>query len=429
MNNVVVFGSQWGDEGKGKIVDLLTDKADLVVRFQGGNNAGHTLMVDGEKYALHLIPSGILHPGKLALIAGGVVIDPEGLLKEIDALTARGITITPDNLFISEKAHIVMPYHRLLDLARENLQGVNKIGTTGRGIGPAYEDKAARIGLRMGDLRNLDYFREKTVHALLEKNHLLNGFYQVPSVKLVDLMALANVWAERLTPFLSDTARLIQSALGRGDHILFEGAQAVQLDLDHGNYPFVTSSNPIAGSVTVGAGLAPGKIEGVLAVVKAYSTRVGLGPFPTELKEETGEYLRTRGVEFGTTTGRPRRCGWPDSVVIRNSVELCGADHLAVTKLDVLAGLPELKIATQYLLDGEKIDFIPADIQTLDCCQPVYEKLAGFNVDLKKARKITDLPKAARYFLDRLSELSGAPLGLVSVGPNREETIILHEYF
>ncbi len=429
MSNVVIVGAQWGDEGKGKVVDILTEKADVVVRFQGGNNAGHTLVVGGEKYALHLVPSGILHPGKVGVVAGGVVVDPEVLIEEMDALGARGVAISQANLLISEKAHMILPYHQALDQAREGRKGADKIGTTGRGIGPAYEDKAARVGLRMGDLRDLSFFRDKAREALVEKNHLLTGLYGAAPVDLEALMARAEAWAARLKPHLTDTWRFLRAAIARGDRLLFEGAQGVQLDLDHGTYPFVTSSNPVAGSVSVGAGVAPGDIGGILALVKAYSTRVGSGPFPTELSDSTGDYLRDRGAEFGTTTGRPRRCGWLDAVVVRNSVALCGVDHLAVTKVDVLAGLPELKIATHYLLDGEKIDFIPADFRALERCRPVYETWPGFEGDLSGARKMADLPAAARRYLDRLSELAGAPLGLVSVGPDRDETIILHDYF
>lgn len=429
MSNVVIVGAQWGDEGKGKVVDILTEKANMVVRFQGGNNAGHTLVVGDEKYALHLIPSGILHPGKIGVIAGGVVIDPTVLLVEMDGLTARGVKVGPENLIISEKAHIIMPYHKALDQAREGRKGEGKIGTTGRGIGPAYEDKAARIGLRMGDLRNLELFRERAQSAMAEKNHLLTGLYGADPVSLENLMDEAKVWAKRLTPHLADTRRMLCQAIKRDDNILFEGAQGVHLDLDHGTYPFVTSSNPVAGSVTVGAGIAPCQVDGVLALVKAYSTRVGAGPFPTELHDEIGERLRTQGAEFGTTTGRARRCGWLDAVVVKTSVELCGVDHLAVTKLDVLAGLPEIKIATHYLLDGEKIDWIPADFTDYERCEPVYETWPGFSGDLTGAKKMADLPSSARRYLDRLSELCGAPLGLVSVGPDRRETIILHEYF
>ena len=429
MSNVVIVGAQWGDEGKGKVVDILTEKADLVVRFHGGNNAGHTLVVGREKYALHLVPSGILHPGKKSLVAGGVVIDPDALIEEIDGLVNRGVVISPENLVVSEKAHIIMPYHLALDKARENSKGNDKIGTTGRGIGPAYEDKAARIGLRMGDIRNLNLFAEKAAKAMTEKNHLLTGLYGEDSFSLDQLMEKARVWQERLAPFLADTRLILRDALDKDRNVLFEGAQGIHLDLDHGTYPFVTSSNPVSGAVTIGAGIAPKQINGVLALVKAYSTRVGAGPFPTELSDATGEYMRQKGAEFGTTTGRARRCGWLDAVVVRTSVELCGADHLAVTKLDVLAGLPELKIATHYLLDGQKIDFIPSDVNDVERCQPVYETWPGFDGDITRAKKMEDLPTAARRYLDRLSEVCRAPLGLVSVGPDRAETIILHEYY
>lgn len=429
MSNVVIVGSQWGDEGKGKVVDILTEGADLVVRFQGGNNAGHTLVTGGQKYALHLVPSGILHPDKLSVVAGGVVIDPEALLEEIDGLSARGLKIAPTNLLFSERAHLILPYHQALDKAREAAKGEERIGTTGRGIGPAYEDKAARVGLRLGDLRDLTSFRLKAEKALVEKNHLLIKLYGQNPVDIDELMARAAVWSQRLSPFMADTGLILSRALAEGRHILFEGAQGVQLDLDHGTYPFVTSSNPAAGSVTVGAGVAPSRVSGVLALVKAYTTRVGAGPFPTELSDETGDYLRRQGGEFGTTTGRPRRCGWLDAAVVRHSVELCGADHLAVTKLDVLRGLKELKIATGYLLDGEKIERLPAEAQAAGRCQPIYESWPGFDDDISSARRLQDLPAAARRYLDRLSQLCGAPLGLVSVGPDREQTITLHSYY
>jgi adenylosuccinate synthase len=429
MSNVIVVGAQWGDEGKGKVVDILTEGAALVVRFQGGNNAGHTLVVDGLRYALHLVPSGILHPGKKGLIAGGVVIDPDVLMEEIETLRARGVEVSPGNLLVGEKAHIIMPYHQALDQAREGRKGDARIGTTGRGIGPAYEDKASRIGLRMCDLADLNFFREKAAAAMAEKNCLLSSLYGLAPVSLEEITARAGLWADKLKPFIGDAWAALRAALECGDNILFEGAQGVQLDLDHGAYPFVTSSNPIAGAAAAGAGVAFRDIGGVLALVKAYSTRVGSGPMPTELTDGTGEFMRKQGAEFGTTTGRARRCGWLDAVVVRNSVALCGADHLAVTKLDVLSGLKELKIAVHYLLDGEKIDFIPADYRAVERCRPVYETLPGWEGDISGARKLDELPKAARNYLDRMYELCGAPPALVSVGPDRGQTIILHEYF
>ncbi len=429
MSSVVIVGSQWGDEGKGKVVDILTEKANLVVRFQGGNNAGHTLVVGDETYALHLVPSGILHSDKLSVVASGVVIDPAVFIKEITTLQKRGLKVSPDNLMVSEKAHLILPYHTALDKAREGIKGDSKIGTTGRGIGPAYEDKAARIGLRMHDLLDLDEFAVKIKAALYEKNHLLKELYKVATVDFNEIMKEAKAWAEILKPFIGNTFLAIQNAFDQNKNILFEGAQGVQLDIDHGNYPFVTSSNPVAGAVCTGAGVAPRQINGILALVKAYSTRVGGGPFPTELFDKNGDYLRDKGHEYGTTTGRPRRCGWLDAVVVREGVRLCGADHLALTKLDVLAGLPELKIATHYLLDGEKINHIPADHRAFARCQPVYKSYQGFDGNLSKVKKLADLPKAARIYLDELAELCGAPLGIVSIGPDREETILLHSYF
>ncbi|MDR1658472.1 MAG: adenylosuccinate synthase [Deltaproteobacteria bacterium] len=431
MSNLAVLGTQWGDEGKGKIVDLLTNLADVVVRFQGGNNAGHTLVVGDQTYALHLVPSGILHPEKTAVIASGVVVDPDVLLKEIDELTQRGVTITPGNLKISEKAHIILPHHKTLDQARESggTGPALKIGTTGRGIGPAYEDKAARRGLRLGDLRDLDYFREKLILGLAEKNCLFTSLYGLPAADPEPVVQAARTWAERLLPFITDTFRVIRQAADGGFNLLFEGAQGVQLDIDHGTYPFVTSSNPTAGAVAVGAGLAPRDLNSVLGLVKAYTSRVGEGPFPTELLDQTGHLIREVGREYGTTTGRPRRCGWLDAVVVRAAVELCGVDSLAVTKLDILKGLPELKIAKSYLLNGQEIDYVPAALKDLDLVEPVYETFPGFDQDISAAKTLSDLPDNARRYLDRLTELVGAPLGLVSVGPERGQTIVLREFF
>lgn len=423
MANIVVVGAQWGDEGKGKIVDILTEQADVIIRFQGGNNAGHTLVVNGQTYALHLVPSGILHSDKLSIIEAGVVVDPEVLLEEINLLAARGLTISPRNLAISPRAHLIMPYHKALDAARETARGANKIGTTGRGIGPAYEDKASRNGLRMAELLNPRRLREGLETALPEKNHLLEKLYQVPGFKLEELLQRAEIWAEALAPYIADTWRLTQKAVEEGRNLLFEGAQGVQLDVNYGTYPYVTSSSPVAGAVSTGAGLAPRLVNRVVGLVKAYSTRVGAGPFPTELSDETGDRLRSVGAEFGTTTGRPRRCGWLDAVVVRRAVALCGIDRLAVTKLDVLTGLRELKIATHYLADGQRLDDLPADQDLVNNCQPVYETFAGWTEDISQTRRLEDLPRAARAYLSRLAELCGAELGLVSVGPEREATI------
>ncbi|MDR1486694.1 MAG: adenylosuccinate synthase [Deltaproteobacteria bacterium] len=429
MTNVAVIGTQWGDEGKGKVVDLLTQGANLVVRFQGGNNAGHTLVVGDDTYALHLVPSGILHPDKTAVIGSGVVIDPVVLIEEIENLRKRGVAITPDNLKISEKAHLILPYHKALDAARESASFGQKIGTTGRGIGPAYEDKASRLGLRAGDLLDLDGFKEKLVRAIVEKNHLLTTLYGQAKIEPDSIVQSAKIWAAALSPFIANTFLIIQKASKTGRHILFEGAQGVQLDIDHGTYPFVTSSNPTTGGVAVGSGIAPRDISSVLGLVKAYTSRVGEGPFPTELVNDIGEKIRNVGREFGTTTGRPRRCGWLDAVVVKAAVELCGIDWLAITKLDVLKGLDELKIATHYVLEGEKIDYVPASISDLAKAEPVYETFKGFDQDITGARSLADLPKEARAYLDRLTELVGAKIALVSVGPERNQTIFAHRFF
>ncbi|MDR1298036.1 MAG: adenylosuccinate synthase [Deltaproteobacteria bacterium] len=430
MTNLAIIGTQWGDEGKGKVVDLLAEGADLVVRFQGGNNAGHTLVVGDETYALHLVPSGILHEEKTSVIGSGVVVDPAVLLEEIDALVARGVRVSPKNLRVSEKAHVVLPYHKLLDEARESRAKDGKIGTTGRGIGPAYEDKASRCGLRLGDLRDLDYFRSRAARALDEKNCLLTGLYGLPPVGIEQIMTLAAGWRERLVPYLCDAARLVQKASEEKKNVLFEGAQGVQLDVDHGTYPYVTSSNPTAGAVAVGAGLPPRELHAVVGLVKAYTSRVGEGPFPTELSDRTGETIRAVGREYGTTTGRPRRCGWLDAVVVRAAVRLCGIELLAVTKLDVLAGLPELKIAVAYELDGRKIDHVPASLKDFSRVRPVYESFEGFSAgEVAGARDYQSLPQAAKKYLAALCRSAGAKEGLVSVGPERSQTIVRHKFF
>ncbi|MDR1111168.1 MAG: adenylosuccinate synthase [Deltaproteobacteria bacterium] len=429
MTTLAVIGTQWGDEGKGKIVDLLTEGAQMVVRFQGGNNAGHTLVVGGETYALHLVPSGILHPGKTSLVASGVVVDPGVMIGEIRALRARGVGITPDNLKISEKAHVILPYHKLLDEAREGRAAGARIGTTGRGIGPAYEDKASRLGLRMGDLLDQPLFEARVARALEEKNCLLANLYGLKPLAVAPILEMAGAWADQLGPFIADTFRIVKRAADVGLNILFEGAQGVQLDIDHGTYPFVTSSNPTAGAVSVGSGLPPNRLDKVIGLVKAYTSRVGEGPFPTELVDGTGQRLREVGNEYGTTTGRPRRCGWLDAVVVKAAVDLCGMASLAVTKLDVLCGLPEIRMATAYLLDGQRIDHVPGPLSDFARVEPVLETFEGFSEDISGARTMAGLPRQARIFLDRLSEVVGAPAGLVSVGPERGQTIFPGSFF
>jgi len=429
MANLVVIGTQWGDEGKGKIVDLLTEQASIVVRFQGGNNAGHTLVVKGEKFIVHLIPSGILHKKKMSFIGNGVVVDPEVLISEIEQIQKRGIPVSPKNLALSEKAHLIMPYHRLLDIARETKMGKQKIGTTCRGIGPCYEDKVARRGIRVVDLLDRKTFLAKLRTNLDEKNFMLEQYYGVQPLRRAKIAREAAGWAEYLGPFIKNVAGLIGQAADKGRHILFEGAQGTHLDIDHGSYPYVTSSNPVSGTVCAGAGLAPNRIDAVIGLVKSYTTRVGGGPFPSELKDKAGRHLRNRGQEFGSTTGRPRRCGWLDTVVLKESMRLNGVDYLAITKLDVLTGLDELRICVAYELDGRSIRYIPADLAAYYRCRPVYETLPGWKQDISQARDFSDLPPATRRYLNRISKLTGAPLGIVSVGPDREQTIILKNPF
>ncbi|HDZ24681.1 MAG TPA: adenylosuccinate synthase, partial [Desulfobacteraceae bacterium] len=399
MSNVVVVGTQWGDEGKGKIIDLLTEYASTVVRFQGGNNAGHTLVVGGEKFILHLIPSGILHPNKKCLIGNGVVVDPGVLISEIKNLRARGVEITPGNLYLSERAHLIMPYHNALDWAREAKKGKKKLGTTGRGIGPCYEDKAARVGLRAVDLLDRKYFLNRLRSNLDKKNFILEKYYKVKPLNRAKIVRDSAKWSKFLAPFISNIALQIDQALQKKENILFEGAQGTHLDLDHGTYPYVTSSNPVAGSISAGAGLGPRKIDSVVGLVKAYTTRVGDGPFPTELKDKTGEHLRDRGREYGSTTGRPRRCGWLDTVVLRESVRLNSLDMFALTKLDILTGLKKIKICIAYKLNGKKIKYIPADLASFQRCEPVYETLPGWSEDITGAKKMSDLPPAARKYV------------------------------
>jgi adenylosuccinate synthase len=429
MSTVVVVGTQWGDEGKGKIVDLLTEQVSAVVRFQGGNNAGHTLVVGSEKFILHLVPSGILHPRKQCLIGNGVVVDPEVLIEEIESLRGRGVRVTPKNLVLSERAHVIMPYHKALDAAREKAKGRKKIGTTGRGIGPCYEDKAARVGLRVADLLNRKVFLARVRDILEEKNFLLEKYYGAPPVNLKRLQRDALAWAEVLSPFVGNVAERIDQALLNGQSLLFEGAQGTHLDLDHGTYPYVTSSNPVAGTVCAGAGLAPRRIDTVVGLVKAYTTRVGAGPFIAEEKGRIGRRLREIGGEYGSTTGRPRRCGWLDTVAVKESARLNGLDSLALTKLDVLTGLGEIKVCNAYRLNGKKVRSAPADVSRLEQCEPVYQTLPGWSEDIGRARKMKDLPQAAQRYVALIEELVQVPVDIVSVGAEREATILRRTVF
>ena len=429
MSNVVIVGTQWGDEGKGKVVDLLSSSADLVVRFQGGNNAGHTLVVDGEETICHLIPSGILHDGKKCLIGNGVVVDPAVLLEEINTLREKGISMSPENLALSERAHLIMPYHKALDLAREVAKGKDKIGTTGRGIGPCYEDKASRTGIRAVDLSEPETLEEKIKSNLKEKNFYLTKFLDAKPLEFQPIYDEYLSMGEILGNYISDVSLEIDRAIKSGENVLFEGAQGTHLDIDHGTYPFVTSSNPLSGAVCAGAGVGPDKLHHIIGIVKAYTTRVGAGPFVTELLDETGDYIQKKGAEFGATTGRRRRCGWLDLVILRDSVRLNGLNSLSVTKLDVLTGLETLKICVGYEIQGKRFDSRPSSLKRLAQCTPIYEEMPGWQEDISHARKLDQLPDRARAYLKRIEELTEVPFSIISIGPAREQTIILQDLF
>lgn len=432
MTSVVVVGTQWGDEGKGKIVDLLTEYADYIVRFQGGNNAGHTLVVDGEQYIFHIIPSGILYQEKTSVIGNGVIINPEVLLHEIAELNNRGLPITPERLLISSNAHLIMPYHQSLDIAREaSLSKGQKIGTTGRGIGPCYIDKVGRVGLKVGDLLDPALFKAKLEAVIDEKNFILTRQYDAEPVNAELVIEQFAVFADKLAPFVGNVSIVLDKARKAGKNILFEGAQGTQLDIDHGTYPFVTSSNTIAGNACIGSGFGPAHIDEVIGILKAYTTRVGEGPFPTELPEGdiVGDTLQTKGHEFGATTGRRRRCGWFDGVVANDAVRLNGLTGFAITKLDVLSGLQKLKIATQYQVEQKKYDFMPDNMRIAQSVQPVYEEVEGWAEEITDVRSYDDLPHAAKEYLKRLEEFTGTAPAIVSVGPDRDETLLLRNPF
>ena len=429
MSNVVVIGTQWGDEGKGKVVDVLAENARLVVRFQGGNNAGHTMVVDGESFIFHLIPSGILHSDKICLIGNGVVVDPGVLIEEIKQLRERGISVGPHNLMISENAHLIMPYHKLIDHGRERLEGDKKLGTTGRGIGPCYEDKITRRGIRFCDLIDQDIFRDKLSSILGEKAFYLKDFLKSETIDEAAILDEYLPYAEDLRPHITNVSVLINQAIKDGNHILFEGAQGTHLDIDHGTYPYVTSSNTVAGNACCGAGIGPTQIHGVMGIVKAYTTRVGSGPFPTELEDEIGDLIQRTGAEFGATTGRRRRCGWLDTVLLRNAARLNSLTGLAVTKLDVLSGIKILKIATAYQYGNDRLTEFPPAMKVLEACKPVYEELPGWSEDISGALEPDDLPENARAYLKRIEELLETPVQIISVGPGRQETMLLQNPF
>ncbi|MEW5953083.1 MAG: adenylosuccinate synthase [Bacillota bacterium] len=427
MSTVVLIGAQWGDEGKGKVTDYLAQSADLVVRYQGGNNAGHTVIVGDQEFKLHLIPSGILYPDKLCLIGNGVVIDPEVLIGELKALQGRGIST--GNLRISNRAHLILPYHRSLDNCEEERRGANRIGTTSRGIGPAYVDKVSRAGIRMGELIDPAEFATRLEQALAEKNRLLSLFYGAPGFEHSAIWESFRQYADFLAPYVDDVSVLVDRAIKDGKNIVFEGAQGTLLDIDHGTYPYVTSSNPVAAAACLGAGIGPTKINRVIGVAKAYITRVGEGPFPTELNDGIGEHLRRTGHEFGTTTGRPRRCGWFDGVIASYAVRINGLDYLAITKLDVLTGVDKIKLCTGYRYRDSLITEFPASLKALGECVPEYEEFPGWSEDITAARDYEDLPVQARNYLERISYLAGVPIALIGVGPRRDQTIIVADVF
>jgi adenylosuccinate synthase len=423
MPNIVIAGAQWGDEGKGKIVDLLTDRVQVVARYNGGHNAGHTIRVGEERFVLHLIPSGVLHTGILCVMGSGMVIDPWALEKEVAELRSRGVSIE-DNLVLSDRAHLILPHHRALEALTEELRGALKIGTTLRGIGPAYEDKAGRRGVRLGDLLRPEALPGRLQEARRHFEQVYRGAGRTPEVDWDRLVGDLAAFGERLRPWIQDTALVLHRQLVNGYAILFEGAQATLLDLDHGTYPFVTSSSAIAGGAATGLGIPPTRIDGSIGIAKAYTTRVGAGPLPSEIGGALEEQIRQAGQEFGASTGRPRRCGWFDSVVVAYSVRVNGFDTLAVTKLDVLDAQPEVFICKAYRCGGEVVTEFPADIALLESCEPVYERMPGWGVPTAGAREFGDLPPEARAYLDRVSELVGCEIGIVSTGPDRRDTIL-----
>jgi adenylosuccinate synthase len=428
MPVLVVVGAQWGDEGKGKIIDLLTEKADVVARYQGGHNAGHTVVVGMDEFILHLIPSGILHKGKMCIIGNGVVVDPAALLSEMDGLVKRGIRFEK-NLLISRNAHLIMPYHKALDVASERLKGNKKIGTTGRGIGPAYADKVSRKGIRMADLLDPEAFREKLSVSVGEANFILERFYNAPLVHQDEVFEEYMNHSRRLMKYITDTTLYLDKAIAGKKKVLAEGAQGTHLDIDHGTYPFVTSSSPTAGGACTGLGIGPNTISEIVGIVKAYTTRVGSGPFPTEQENVMGELLRERGREYGATTGRPRRCGWMDTLIVRHAVRVNGFTSIALTKLDVLDSLDEIKICVGYKHKGKRYDEMPSDISVLEQCTPQYITMPGWKQTTIGIKKYEQLPKKARAYVEKVCKLCGVKPSIISTGARRDETIILEKPF
>jgi adenylosuccinate synthase len=428
MANVAVVGAQWGDEGKGKIVDWLSSRADVVVRFQGGHNAGHTLVIGDVVYKLSLLPSGVVRQDKLSIIGNGVVVDPWALLSEIDKIRSQGVDVTPETLLVAENASLILPVHQAVDKAREEARGVNRIGTTGRGIGPAYEDKAARRAIRLCDLADEAVLKDKVEQLLFHHNALLRG-YGAPEIDAADLLQQLGEVAPRILPFASVVWERLDELRRAGKRILFEGAQGAMLDVDHGTYPFVTSSNTVAGNAATGSGMGPGAVGYVLGITKAYTTRVGAGPFPTEQANEIGDLIGERGREFGTVTGRKRRCGWFDAVMVRQAIKVGGINGIALTKLDVLDGLSELQVCTGYRYKGELLHHLPAAQSIQAGVEPVYESFEGWSESTRGARSWADLPATAIKYIRRIEELIEAPVALLSTSPERDDTILMHDPF
>ncbi|MGD9678378.1 MAG: adenylosuccinate synthase [Vulcanibacillus sp.] len=427
MSTVVVVGTQWGDEGKGKITDYLAENAEVVARYQGGDNAGHTITINDSKFKLHLIPSGIFYSDKICVLGNGMVINPKALITEINYLHNKGYST--DNLRISTRAHIIMPYHIKLDAMEEEMKGTEKIGTTGKGIGPAYMDKAARVGIRIADFLEVDEFRKKVERNLKKNNRLFEKYYETEGFLVEDIINEYNQYREIIRPYVVDTSVILNDFIDQGKRILFEGAQGVMLDIDHGTYPFVTSSSPVAGGVTIGSGVGPTKIDHVVGISKAYTTRVGDGPFPTELNNEIGDNIREVGNEYGTTTGRPRRIGWFDSVVVRHACRVSGITELSLNSIDVLTGLDKLKICVAYKYKDQIIEDFPASLNVLAECEPVYEEFSGWNTDITNVGSLEDLPLNARHYIERISQLTRTPIAILSFGPNRQQTLKLRGVF
>ncbi|MGL5152113.1 MAG: adenylosuccinate synthase [Clostridium sp.] len=423
MSAFIVIGAQWGDEGKGKMTDYLAEEAEVVVRFQGGNNAGHTVEVGEKQYKLHLIPSGILHDDKLNVIGNGVVVDPQAFFKELDYLLEEGVNVTPEKLAVSDRAHIIMPYHKVLDSLKEKARGKNDIGTTGKGIGPCYTDKFERCGIRVCDLLDAKVFEEKLRMNMEMKNAYITKVLGGEALNTEEILEQYLAYADRIRPFVKETSVKIYDAIKEDKSILFEGAQGMLLDIDYGTYPYVTSSNTTSGGVSNGTGIGPTMITNVVGIAKAYTTRVGKGPFPTELNDETGEWIREKGHEYGVTTGRSRRCGWLDVVILKTTVRVCGLTSLVVTKIDTLAGLEKIKVCTGYKFNGDVIDYFPASLEDLAKCEPVYEEFEGWGEEVANARSYEELPENAKIYLRRIEELIGTKVSIVGVGPKRDQTI------